>query len=99
LTKNWPDLFQQHANPLETIDEAIERLMSILDDEQKAIIGTVREEDLIDLHFGLGMAIRNAFGLYAPDNKLKISFGPLTQADDISVEIINKLWSRLKYDD
>lgn len=99
MTKNWPDLFRQHAKPPESLDEAVDRLMSILDDDQKAAIVGMREEDLIDLHFSLGMAIRNAFGLHAPDSKLKVSFGPLIQADDISAEIINKLWSRLKYDD
>jgi hypothetical protein len=99
LTKNWPDLFQQHAKPPETVDEAVDRLMSILDDRQKVTIATMREKDLIDLHFGLGMAIRNAFGLHSPDSKLKVSCGPLIQADDISAEIIYKLWSRLKYDD
>ncbi|MBL1265819.1 DUF6794 domain-containing protein [Methylomicrobium sp. RS1] len=98
MTKNWPDLFQQHTKPRESLDEAVERLMSILDDEQKTAIAMMREENLIDLHFSLGMAIRNAFGLHAPDSKLKVSFGPLIQADDISAEIINKLWSRLKYD-
>jgi hypothetical protein len=95
LTKNWTDLFQQHAKPPESLDEAIERLMSILDDEQKTAIAAMREEDLIDLHFGLGMAIRNAFGLHAQESKLKVSFGPLIQADDISAEIIRELWLKL----
>jgi len=35
--------------------------LSILDDEQKATIAAIREEDLIDLHFGLGMEICNAW--------------------------------------
>jgi hypothetical protein len=99
LTKNWPDLFQQTAKPPETVDEAVDRLMSILDNEQKTIIAGMREEDLIDLHFGLGLAIRNAFRLHTSASKLKTSLGPLSQADDVSAEIINKLWSRLKYDD
>jgi hypothetical protein len=69
LTKNWPDLFQQHAKPPETVDEAVDQLVVILDDKQKAAIAAMREEDLIDLHFGLGMAIRNAFGLHEPGSK------------------------------
>lgn len=85
--------------PQETVAEALERLMSILDDEQQTIIAGMREEDAIELHFGLGLAIRNAFRLHAPDSKLKSSLGPLIQADDVSSMIINKLWSRLKYDD
>jgi len=35
--------------------------MMVLDDEQKITIATMQEEDLIVLHFSLGMAIRNAF--------------------------------------
>lgn len=99
MSKTWPDFFRQHAKPPESLDEAVDRLMSILDDEQKTAIAGMREENLIDLHFGLGLAIRNAFELHAPKSKLKVSFGPSIQADDISAEIINKLWSRLKYDD
>lgn len=95
MTKNWTDLFRQHAEPPETVDEAVEWLMTILDAEQKATIAAMREEDLIDLHFGFGMAIRNAFGLHAPDSKLKVSFGPLIQADDISAKIIRELWLKL----
>lgn len=97
MTKNWTDLFQQHAKPPESLDEAIERLMSILDDEQKTAIAAMREEDLIDLHFGLGMAIMNAFGLHDPNSKLLASCNCI-HPDDASRAIINKLWSRLKYD-
>jgi hypothetical protein len=95
LTKNWPDLFQQHARPPESLDEAIDRLMSILSADEKATIAAMREKDLIDLHFSLGMAIRNAFELHAPDSKLKASLGQLIQADDVSAEIIRKLWLKL----
>ncbi|WP_245598820.1 DUF6794 domain-containing protein [Methylomicrobium lacus] len=73
MTKNWPDFLEQHMLPPETVDEAIERLMSILDDEQKTTVAAMREEDLIDLHFGLGMVIRNAFRLHAPESKLRVS--------------------------
>jgi hypothetical protein len=83
LTKNWPDLFQQHANPPETVDEAIDRLVTILDDEQKAAIVAMREEDLIDLHFGLGMTIRNAFGLHEPGSQLLAECG-VAHPDDAS---------------
>ena len=70
MSKNWSDFFQQYEKPPKTVDEAAERLIAILGDEQKASIAAMREEDLIDLHFGLGMAVRNAFGLHDPDSKL-----------------------------
>jgi hypothetical protein len=94
LTKNWPDLFQQHAKPPESLDEAIDRLMTILDDVQKAAIVAMREEYLIDLHFGLGMAIRNAFGLHEPGSQLLASCG-VAHPDDASEVIIRELWLQL----
>jgi hypothetical protein len=32
----------------------------------KAVLATMQEEDLMDLHFSLGMAIWNVFGLHEP---------------------------------
>lgn len=98
MTKNWTVLFDQHMLSPETVDEPIARLRSILDDAQKTTIARVREEDLIDLHFGLGVAIRNAFGLHEPNNKL-LAFLQPHPSNDTSETVINKLWSRLKYDD
>jgi hypothetical protein len=94
LTKNWPAFFRQHADPPETVDEAVDRLMSILDDKQKVTIAAMREEDLIGLHFGLGMAIRNAFGLHEPGSKLLASCG-VVHGDDASGAIIQALRIKL----
>jgi hypothetical protein len=94
LTKNWPDLFQQHAKPPESVDEAIDRLMSILGAEEKATIAAMREENLIDLHFGLGMAIRNAFGLHEPGSQLLTSCG-VAHPDDASEIFVKMLWREL----
>jgi hypothetical protein len=93
LTKNWPDLFQQHAKPPESLDEAVKRLMAILDEEQKAAIAAMREKDLTDLHFGLGMAIRNAFGLHEPGSQLLTSCS-VAHPDDASEVIMQKLWAK-----
>lgn len=94
MTKNWPDLFRQHARPPESLDEAVVRLMTILDEDQKAIIAAMREEDLIDLHFGLGMAIRNAFGLHEPGSQLLTSCG-VAHPDDASEIFVKMLWREL----
>lgn len=80
----------------DTVDEAVDRLMSILDDEQKATIAAMREENLINLHFGLGIAIRNAFGLHEPVSQLLASCG-VAHPDDASGIIIENLWLRLNY--
>lgn len=63
MTKSWPELIQSNIQPPETITEAVDRLMEILGGEEKLMIALMPEDELIDLHFGLGSAIRNAFGL------------------------------------
>ena len=68
--------------------------MMVLDGEQKITIATMQEEDLIALHFSLGMAIRNAFGLHEPDSKLLVSCCVI-HPDDASGVIIKELWHGL----
>ena len=58
----------------ETIDEAVDRLM---------MITVMSEADLFNLHFGLGMAIRNAFCLHESGNKLLATCG-VAHPDDAS---------------
>jgi len=70
LTTNWPTFLQDNFKLPETVDEAVDRLMMVLDDEQKIALATLQEDDLINLHFSLGMAVRNAFGLHNADSRL-----------------------------
>ncbi len=93
MTKNWSDIFQQP----ETVDEAVDRLIMVLDDEHKDALVAMPEEDLTDLRFSFGLAIRKAFKLYEPGSKLLASCGAV-HPDDASGVIINELWLRLKYD-
>ncbi len=92
----------------ETIDEAVDRLMLVLDGEQKIAIATLQEDELFNLHFSLGMAIRNAFGLHDADSKLLVSInktmypGALYNSvhpDDASGVIIRDLWEKLRPSD
>ena len=71
--------------------------MTVLDGEQKLAIALMKEDDLFDLHFDLGLAIRNAFGLHEPGSKLLADCG-MAHPDDASGVIITKLWGRLKDD-
>jgi hypothetical protein len=41
----------------ETVDEAVERLMSVLEDEHKTVLAIMQEKDLIDLHFSLHLSV------------------------------------------
>jgi hypothetical protein len=94
LAKNWPTFLQDNFRLPETVDEAVERLMTVLEDEHKATLAIMQEKDLIDLRFSLGMKIRNAFDLHVPWSKLLASCG-VAQPDDASVVIIQALWRRL----
>ena len=67
----------------------------ILEGEHKVALAVMREEDLFNLHFSLGMAIRNAFGLHVPWSKLLASCGVI-HPDDASGVIIQTLWRRLR---
>ncbi len=81
----------------ETVTESVDQLLVILTDEQKAEISALDEDQLIDLHFTLGLAIRNAFGLHDLGGKLIADCGT-PHSDDASVVIIKKLLDKLKYE-
>jgi hypothetical protein len=95
LTTNWPTFLQDNARLPETVDDAIDRLMAILESEHKATTANLQEDDLIDLHYSLGMAIRNAFGLHKPHSKLLASCN-VAHPDDAYGVLIKKLWMKIK---
>ncbi|MBE0469977.1 MAG: hypothetical protein IBX55_10785 [Methyloprofundus sp.] len=84
------------GKPPETVAEAVDRLLVVLSDDQKAEIAAMKEDDLIDLHFGLGREIRNAFGLHDLGSKLLADCGT-PHPDDGAGVIVKKLWDQLKY--
>lgn len=75
-----------------TVDEAVEQLLVILSDSDKLTLANTAEQDLIDLHFSLGLAIRNGFELHLPDSRLVVEYGT---SDDASMQIIHQLWKTL----
>jgi hypothetical protein len=94
LNEIWPELIQKAIEPPKTIVETVDRLITVLDDEHKIIIAAMLEEDLGDLHFSLGLAIRNAFGFWDSQSPLLTSCKTM-KPDDISDQIILELWERL----
>ena len=58
--KRWP----------KTVDEAVDRLLSGLSDEDKAVLRETPKEELGRFHHGLGTYIRNEFGLWAGNKEL-----------------------------
>ena len=74
----------------------MERLARVLSQAEKDELAALPEADLIDLHFGLGMRIREDFGLQGGNRALMVACGFLN-ADDASMAIIRALWARLRH--
>jgi hypothetical protein len=91
VANNWTSCFLRMPAP-STVDEAVERLTVILSDSEKRTLASTPEQELMDFHFSLGLAIRNGFELHRPDSRLVIEYGT---ADDVSIQIIHQLWKKL----
>jgi hypothetical protein len=83
--KEWP----------ETVDQAVGVLLGLLPDDEKSKIAAMSQDDLITLHFGLGMWIRNNLGLWS-GNRALLESTAVRHPDDASGMIIEALWRRLR---
>ena len=85
--KPWP----------KTKEEAVDRILLELPEADKEIIKNIPTEfDLYEYHHGLGLWIRNNFGLYQGNNDLLQFLGLKRHPDDVSMSIIRALWNRLR---
>ena len=87
--KEWP----------RTVEEAVDRLLSSMSEEDKQSLKNTPKKDLIMFHFGLGQYIRNEFGLWQGNTELlksceKESF--FVHPDEFSSIIIEALWKKLR---
>ncbi len=78
-----------------SVDAAVRLLQSMLPAEELATITHMEAGDFIDLHFGLGMWIRNNFGLWKGNKTLLLETGK-RHPDDASEVIITALWRTLR---
>ena len=90
--KQWP----------ETVSEAVDRLLAHMSEKAREDLKNAVEDDLLSFHFGLGLYVRNNFGLWAGNDKLLESCGggvyPLVHPDDVSAKIIKAAWERVRGD-
>lgn len=87
--KQWPA----------TIDEAVGVVIATLSDEDKVLIAAMPVSELIGMHFGLGMWIRNNLGLWHGNDTLMQAIrnrDPGVHPDDVSMLIIEDVWKRLR---
>ena len=85
---NWPV----------TVDETVRDILPRLPRFQKLRIKFMtKEEDTASLHFGLGLWIRDRYGLWRGNEKLIVSAcGFRCHPDDTSAKIIDAVWETLR---
>lgn len=76
-----------------TIAEACDILDAVLSAEDRDAFLDMTEEDLIGLHFGLGMWIRNHFGLWQGNESLMRDLKGI-EPDGASMTLIRAYWRR-----
>jgi len=97
MTKPFPPLPDDDVTGLpRTVAEAVNELVYTLEQAEKDEIAAMAEGDLIGLYFGLGVRIREDFGLWRENPVLLASSGK-SNADDASMVIIRALWARLRH--
>lgn len=84
-------------NQPSTVAQAVALLLTQLKPEDKEEVRKMKKDDLIQLHFGLGMYIRNNFGLWQGNQDLLNDCGNVHE-DDASGVIIEALWRALQSD-
>ncbi len=91
---------QASNNIPKTVDEAVQRLISDLSLKDKNTIANMDEADLINLHFSLGLSIRNRFFYPRNEQLLEscrfVSKDKYLHWDQASTVIIKKLWEKLR---
>ncbi|WP_119627900.1 DUF6794 domain-containing protein [Methylocaldum marinum] len=78
-----------------TLEEAVERLLLMLNESEKYKIAAASSADAINFEFSLGAYIRKVCGLWRGNKALMASCGALNP-EDASIAIIHALWARLQ---
>jgi len=82
-----------------TVEDAARRVLDELPPEELHVLAGMARCDLLDAHRGLGMGIRNGFGLWQGNKELlaDCAGGSWWQhPDDASAVIIERAWERLR---
>ena len=95
-----PDKFKRpHPDEIpSSVDDALDVLADIIPEGDLARIAAMDDEELSSLHFTLGAAIRNQFGLWDSDSPLLANLVARignVHPDDASIELIRLLRHRL----
>jgi hypothetical protein len=84
-----------------TVSDAVDMMVANMPLKDKTVLASMNEADLFQLHFSMGVYIRNQFGLWSGNEELlndcrKISGESSLHPDDAASVIIKELWKRLR---
>lgn len=77
-------------------DETVKSIFNEMNVEDLTIMKAMKMDNLISLHSGLGMWIRNQYGLWHEDNPLTNSGLYDKHPDGVSFKMIEHIWERLQ---
>ena len=80
-----------------SLDEAVDRLVANLSEDDKRLLRGVAKQEVIRFHHGWGTGIRNDFGLWSGNRALLRSCGA-SFPDQASLVIMEAVWQRLQDD-
>jgi len=104
MTEDFKFGFGRFLSEPEMVTDLIDNRLTTQD---RAEFRKTPEQDLIILHHGLGMWIRNFYGLWREDNPYtKVNAGPNSEGiiddplfpDQVSQRIIEAAWRKLRID-
>lgn len=78
-----------------TRKEAVDRVLSEMSEKDQETLRNTSKDELVRYHFGLGLGIRNDFGMWKGNNALLKDCGA-SIPDDASMMIIRDAWRRLQ---
>ena len=84
---------------LKSCEEAISYFYSRLGEDSKALLQSMKRDEMGKFHFSTGMGIRNQFGLWAENSPIRISCAKDNgledmHPDDASHYMIEKIWDK-----
>jgi hypothetical protein len=79
----------------QNIEEAVSIVIEAMSSDQKAHLRQIREENLINEHFGFSLWVRNLLGHWVPPTPEGEGYNP-SHPDDISGIITEIIWKKLQ---
>lgn len=78
-----------------TVDEAVSLLLELMPAGEQVKVAQVEVEHLERLHLGMGIWVRNNFGLWSSNDDLMADTGAL-DADGAAAVITRAFWQKLR---